>query len=85
MNMLQRAARCADRDFAAALLVTVLHIKGEAVALATLPERAKWRAMPIAARMRELAGWLTAECFECIEAETPHAESAESAERVARS
>jgi len=66
-SLLERAAACDSRDLAASLILAVLHIEGEAVARATLPDPERWQALPVPNRLQELASWLTAECHACVD------------------
>lgn len=66
-NLLERAAMCECRDFAASLLMTILHIKPENVVKANLPEPMEWARLPVEARLQFIGDWLRAECFELMD------------------
>lgn len=71
-NLLEQAAMCDDRAWAASLIATALGITHHHVVDATLcgewPDPAAyWRRLPVEARLKEIGRWLYAEAFELMD------------------
>lgn len=66
-NVLEQAAMCDDVADACGLIAVTLKIHSNALALANLSENRRWARLTIDARLKEIAGWLTAECFELMD------------------
>lgn len=66
-NLLERAAQLDSVDQAALLIQTALGITTGDLAGLHLDEPRRWRRIDPATRLRQLAAWLRAECFECMD------------------
>lgn len=66
-NLIEQAALCDDRDFAASLLLSVLGITNTGVCVANLSDPAMWKRTPVEARLNEIGHWLRGECFELMD------------------
>lgn len=66
-NVLEAAARCDDLADAIMYVGNSLGMDDFRLAFQNLSEAARWRRLPIDARLREIAGWLTAECYELMD------------------
>ena len=69
-NLLELAALCPDRDWAASLICVCLKInERKTLARAELPEPDEWKAMPREQRLVEIGKWVTSECFALMDEE----------------
>jgi hypothetical protein len=66
-NIIEAAARCDDLFLAMRTISDALELERLRLAEANLSNAARWRRLPHSARLKEIAGWLTAECFELMD------------------
>lgn len=66
-NVFEEAARNDDLQTATALIAEKLGLTSTQVCDANLSEAARWHRLPIDARLREIAGWMVAECYELMD------------------
>lgn len=75
-NFIETAAREDDITDAISTIAAALIITDFRIARANLSEAARWRRLPVPARLAEIAGWLTAECFDLMDlVESPHVDT----------
>ena len=66
-NALERAAMCDSRDEAVEIISRALGLLPSDLPAANLSDPWRWSRIAAFSRLNEIAGWLRAECFECMD------------------
>ena len=66
-NILEEAARTDDLSVAMRIVSDALELETLRLAEANLSEERRWRRLPVDARLKEIAGWMVAECHEVMD------------------